>query len=216
MTLTDATQTTAPPPDRLSVLSAGALDALRDRRRHATLAAQSTLVACAALQEARRLCAPEEWADWLKAARIDMPTAKALLDFERLAFDARSIAEMGGEALAATWAAEVHLPPEGEALAVSVGEWTEERHVPVGYVWRAPEGGFCVGLFDFEDPTSRSLASRRAMHDERTVWATLWLLLGGVRAEMLLHPIREGVEDIVAACEAHRQALIKKGVPHVH
>lgn len=49
------------------------------------------------------------------------------------------------------------------------------------------------------------------MQEERSVRATPWTRLGGVRAEQLLHPIRKGVKEIVAACEAHRQALLKGG-----
>lgn len=48
---------------------------------------------------------------------------------------------------------------------------------------------FTVGVFDFDDPISRSLVWPPAQ--EWSGGTTLSTLLGGIQAELLLHPIRK-------------------------
>lgn len=202
--------------DRLDALEASARAAWGATLHHGRLGCEHLLAGAAALAEARALCPSEAWGEWLKELSIPRAAAVRLLEIHRIALDARALDDLGGIVLATLWAAEARLPREGEALAVTLGDWQPDRSLPTAYVWRCPDapGSYCAGLIDLAGPVDGSRVTRGPLAQERDLWATVWHLLDHRVAEMLFRPVRDPA--LVERLEARRQAVLKAGAPRVH
>lgn len=161
--------------NRLPTLAHEAWQAHAETLHHAQKAADRALVAGAALNEAKALCAHGTWGDWLAETGIPERSAQRYMVLHRTALNSAMVADLGGIGAAATWSGRLRLPKPGTALIAAVGDWGAEPYQPLGMVWRG-RGGHRVGLMDLDARWPQAWATRRPLTQERAVWVTLWHL----------------------------------------
>jgi hypothetical protein len=213
--------TAAPPaetPQAVPALEAALRASWDAMRYHSRAGAEHLLALGAHLTEAAATSSGEEWSNLLDTLHIPTAGVRNMIEMHRVALTPEALEQLGGVLLAVSWAADARLPREGEALALTLGEWRPDRRPTVVYVWPAqqPAGAFCVGLIDLAGPSAADRVTRGPLTSERDVWSTVWHLLGGRYGEVVFRPILQDVGPLVAQLEARRQALLTTDTRIVH